>query len=650
MWRAPRWLGLLGIALVGCGAPAQVRAPDGAALPSVARGAAEAPPSPAKSERPARTAAWLHLDDPATLVLALSALKGSSGGGGSLGPKEEELTAYLETIDLKRPIDAAVSLHKKKDTDVAVRLSFRDSKAFFKLLGAEFTLREEGDRIRMAKKGGSDLEAKPDDENANEVIVCEFDPPARTSDTAVCGTAHGVELFRDWLRTSPRPESSRAKHPLVHVDVFAAALRKRFARELSELAGGDASGGDASGGDVDTKRKESEELRRFAEDAESASFELAREGLSVAFSAELVLRSQTSTSVKDLLSPTNDGAPLEAFSRMSEDTSAAVFSPGGGPLPRWVDQLTTSEAKSTPEPARGKLNAAGASLAKLFGRPFAAAYGVHVERAKAAVAAIRTAKDPSKEKKVLDKALDGHGVLATATDIATVERTVRQLIAADVATEAAKPKPKLGPKDPRPTPPTTHLVRVAAARFGLPKGSFFVDETKAEFSLREAMDGAKEKGKPALPKMKTESTLFVPEGPGTTWAFLGDEERVLVESAKRTLAAPPSARTVDPMLRQPGVIVGGYLSSFVGAFAMHSLTSAFAPGGLHEDLVELEKDLTAPRLPIPFVLMAQRRGEGGVLRFETKGDAEAFKIVGEHLGFVGAGAALLVYALLLAAP
>jgi hypothetical protein len=636
-----------------------VRAPDGVALPPVPRVAAEAPPAAAKAERPARTAAWLHVEDPATLVLALSALKSSSAGA-SLGPKEEELAAYLDTIDLKRPIDAAVSLHKKKDTDVAVRLSFRDSKAFFKLLAAELTLREEGDRIRMAKKGGSDLEAKPEDENANDVIVCEFDPPARTSDTAVCGTAHGVELFRDWLRTSPRPESRgasrgtlgggggsapdreapRAKHPLVRVDVFAAALRKRFARELAEPKAGDA----------DDKREDSEELRRFAEDAESASFELGREGLSVAFSAELVLRSRTSTSVKDLLSPTNDGPPPEAFSRMSEDTSAALFSPGGGPLPRWVEQVMSSESKSTPEAARGKLSVAGGSLAKLFGRPFAAAYGVHVERAKAAVAAIRTAKDPSKEKKVLDKALDGHGVLATATDIATVERTVRELIAADVASEAGKAKPKPGPKEPKPPPPTTHAVRAAAARYGLPKGSFFVDETKAEApSLREAMDPAG-KGKPSAPKMKTEATLFVPEGQGTTWAFLGDEERVLVESAKRALATPASSRAVDPMLRQPGVIVGGYLSSFVGAFAMHSLTSAFAPGGLHDDLVELEKDLTAPRLPIPFVLTAQRRGEGGVLRFETKGEAEAFKIVGEHLGFVGAGAALLVYALLLAGP
>jgi hypothetical protein len=193
-------------------------------------------------------------------------------------------------------------------------------------------------------------------------------------------------------------------------------------------------------------------------------------------------------------------------------------------------------------------------------------------------------------------------------------------------------------------------VRAAAARYGLPKGSFFVDETKAELSFREAMEGAAGKGKPPGPKMKTEPTLFVPEGQGTTWVFLGDEERVLVESAKRALAAPPSTRTVDPMLRQPGVIVGGYLSSFVGAFAMHSLTSAFGSSGLHDDLVELEKDLTAPRLPIPFVLTAQRRGEGGVLRFETKGEAEAFKIVGEHLGFVGAGAALLMYALLLAGP
>lgn len=619
---------LLGAVLfIACGGAPAIRAPDAplAIPPSPALAARPAAPAP----RPEKTSLWLHIEDPSMLVLMFSALTDSAK---SAGVPTDEYSAILETVDLGRPIDAALSLHKKNDLDAAVRVSFRDSKAFFKLLSEKFTLREEGDRIRIAKQNGAaDLDAKPDDENANDVVVCEFE--ARAADTAVCGTAHGVELFRDWLRTSPRPpsETQRSKSPIVQAVVYAASLRHWLERELSDVAGDDAD--DAS------------ELRRVVEDADSLALELGRNGLSIAFSAEAHFRASTSTVVKDLLTPMNAGDAPEAFSRLSEETSAALFSPGGGPLPRWVKQLMDS-GRSTPDAARAKTDAASVTLSALARRPFAAAYGVHLDRAKAAVAAVRAAKDPAKEKKILEQALDTYGTFALSVDVATVERAARELIAAEAAAEAAKAKlepTRRGVPAALPARTKSTTVRIAASNLGLPKGSFFVDETKPDDS------GASAKVK----KTKVESTLFVPGAGPITWGFLGDDEKTLVESAKKVstplkVAAPP----LDPILRQPGVIVAGYLSSQVGAFAMHSLTSALSSqGSPTDDLAELEKDLSARRLPIPFALTAQKRAEGGVVRFEAQGQPEAFKTVAEHLGGIGAGTiALVFYALLMAGP
>jgi hypothetical protein len=423
--------------------------------------------------------------------------------------------------------------------------------------------------------------------------------------------------------------------PLVQLTFYAAALRERFAAELAPRRSGE---GDSAGAEGDWTG----ELRRFAEDADSVSFEVARDGLSLVVSAELALRSQTSSAVRDLLAPAHPGPPPPAFFSLAEDASVAAFSPGGGPLPRWIEGLILAEGRSLPEGARAKVTAAGTAVAALLGRPFAASYGVHVERAKAAVVAIRSGKEPAKARKALDQALEGHGVVATSTDVATVERTARAVIAA----EAASATPTPGPKAPSPAPGTTRAVRAAAAGLGLPRGSFFLDETKVDPAPREATGKGERRG----PRMKTESTLLVPQG-DATWAFLGDEERGLVDSAKRTLSAPPPARAVDPLLRRPGLILGGYVSSFAGAFAMRGLTSAFfASGAPNDDLVELEKELSAPRLPIWFALTAARRGEGGVARLESKGDVEAFKRVAAKSGVAAAGLALLVYALVLAGP
>lgn len=621
---------LLGaLLLVACGGAAPVRAPD-VPLPVVPRASVEPPAPAAPATRPDNTSLWVHLEDPATLMLMLAALKDNAR---SFGVPTDDYTALLDTIDLARPIDAAVSLHKKKDIDAAVRLSFRDSKAFFRLLGRQFTLREEGDRIRIAAKdGASDLDAKPDDQNANDVVICEFE--ARASDTAVCGTAHGVELFRDWLRTNPRPtaETKRSRSPIVQAVVYASGVRKLLERELADVTGDGA--------------EDLTELHRVLDDADSLTLELGREGLSITFSAEAQFRSTTSNVVKDLLTPMSAQAAPEAFFQLSEEPSAALFSPGGGPIPGWVRQLMDSD-KQTPEAARAKTDAASVTLSRLAARPFAAAYGVHIDRAKAAVAAVRAAKDPAKEKKLLDKALDAYGTFALSVDVATVERTAREVLAAMPKADA-RPLGKSAPAELK----SAYALRVAAPKLGLPKGSFFIDETKPDYGI--SLVGTRTLASAsAKPKTKVESTLFVAGTAATTWGLLGDDEKTLVESAKTLLAAPSKrAVALDPLLQQPGTVLAGYLSSQVGAFAMHSLTSSLSShGSLNDDLAELEKDLSAPRLPIPFALTANKRGEGGVVRFETRGQPEAFKTVAEHLGGMTTGAvALMVYALMLAGP
>src|SRR5207237_568031 len=119
----------------------------------------------------------------------------------------------------------------------------------------------------------------------------------------------------------------------------------------------------------------------------------------------------------------NAEAPNDAFRRVWKDTSAAVFFSGGGAAPSWVEQLLGKDDASA------KRKAAVATIARVFQKPVVAGYGIRADRARAALAAVRTAKDPEKATRALEEALEAYTIAGGAIDIASVETAVKDLAA-----------------------------------------------------------------------------------------------------------------------------------------------------------------------------------------------------------------------------
>ena len=101
-------------------------------------------------------------------------------------------------------------------------------------------------------------------------------------------------------------------------------------------------------------------------------------------------------------------------------------------------------------------------------------------------------------------------------------------------------------------------------------------------------------------------------------------------------------RAQSTLFQRKGIVVEGYLSSLVGAFAMHRYSmSSPIPSDV---LADIEHDLASPRLEMPFVVTTVKEGNGGTVAFELRGERDAFKVLGEHAGFGGgSGVSLLVY-------
>jgi hypothetical protein len=103
------------------------------------------------------------------------------------------------------------------------------------------------------------------------------------------------------------------------------------------------------------------------------------------------------------------------------------------------------------------------------------------------------------------------------------------------------------------------------------------------------------------------------------------------------------------MFERTGIALAGYLSTLVGAFTMHRVTlGSPAGGGPAAVLTEIEHDLASPRLELPFVVTTEKKGEGGTVAIEMRGERDAFKMLGEHAGLGGgSGLGILVYAAML---
>jgi hypothetical protein len=264
-----------------------------------------------------------------------------------------------------------------------------------------------------------------------------------------------------------------------------------------------------------------------------------------------------------------------------------------------------------------------AALGKSFAHPVVAGYGLRTERVRAAIAAVRSGKDPDKAPRELERALEADVVVGVTMDIAAAERLVKDLAAARVAEDGGVPHgattKKLPPK---------WATRAAPGALALPKGSFFLDDRT---------------------NVVTEPTLFVPDG-ATTWVLDGPDDAACTETAKRLLAVKPPAGKDDALFARAGVVVAGYVSPLAFALPMHRLTLGMpsAGGAGTSALADLERDLAAAKTALPFVVAVQKRDDGGMATFEIRGHRAAFQTAFEHVGGVlGGGVAFfLAYAVM----
>jgi hypothetical protein len=563
---------VIAMLVAGCGGATPARPVESGALVVKPATPPPKPPAPAAPERPAEVAAWLHIDDPDAVLDVLGML------GSSQAMAMPMVLPWLELVDTRQPIDVVMidDDEKTKDAGIAARLSLRDTRAMVDKLRGELDVMEEGKRIHVRKHGR--------DEDA---LVCDLGS-TRGPDVAICGTPHTLERVGDWLETAPLPspeESARVgkASPLLRAVIYAAPFARKETKDASD-----------------------EKIVSFLRDAKSLAIELGRDGSGLAFAATARFTTRQSKLAAEIFEPANVELPNEAFYRVWQETSAAAFFVGGGALPKWAPSFFDAD-----DPNQAK---AAERIAKAAQKPFVVGYGVRLDRARTALAAVRTAKDPEKAMQALTNALDSYSIGALAMDIADAEALAKDLGALKNTT-----KP----------PPFKH--RVAPAALGLPKGSFFTDlVTNAN----------------AKPKPTVETTLYFASS-GSTWMVTGPDDAACVDTAKKMLVTKAPKIEEDALFKRKGVVAAGYLSSLVGAFALHRFTIGFGSltgnGASTAVLAEIEKDLALKRMPLPFVVTAQRQGDGGIATFEVRGERDAFQVIGEHVGStIGTGLGFIV--------
>lgn len=603
---------VLATTALSCGGSPPVRTPDRtlaiAPAPPVAARATE----PLAPKRPDTVAAWLHIDDPDALLDLL----------GAVGPQaqqqtwSQEILPFLEALDLQRPVDGVlVALGGKHDVEPVVRVHLRDARGLVDRLAGELEVREDGDRIHVRDKHDHDEENE--DGKSKDLFVCDFTGSGR--DVAVCGTAKGVDAVIDWLRTDPSPRdedgvATTSGAPLARFIGYGEGARKMFKKELDGDRGGDS------------------EVRAVLADARLLSFVLVRDGKRLGLSGTLKLDAARSDFTRDLVEPPNAGGVPAAFDRVSQDTSAAVFVPGGGAVPKWMAELVASSEPTygVPDATKERVNAAAKALGEAFKKPAVLGYGVRLDKARGALASVRAAtKDQEKAVRALEDALEPQMTYALSLDVATAEKLMRELGAAWTAVSQEHERQSAGSGSVYPHP--KFAVRPAPAKWGLPKGSFFFDETKADW-----VHVASTPGGGTAPKTKTEYTLHVQDG-ALVWGITCVDEKVCVEGAKKILGSgAPAKREPDELFQRKGILCAGYFSSLMGALSLHHHTLANASGpALADALAEIERDLAAPRMVLPFVLTTAKAGDGGTLSFEIRGERDAFRILGEHVGISG---------------
>lgn len=573
---------------------------------------------PVTVARPENVLAWIRLDDP-DAILDLAGVSAPTIGG---SPMLSVLLPFYESIDTHRPIDIVVLAagRRARDVEVAVQFGLRDAKGFFRAVGKDHDVVEKGDRVivrTQAPRGDEE-----EDGEGEVVMVCELAGTA--AERATCGSEAAMGSIAEWLRVGPEPRAEDSVRTGKGGAVGRAVLYGNALRKILDARA--------------HRREDSTEKAffDFLEDVDVVSLDLAREGneLSMVFGARL--RSAGSLVAQQMLAKPNDDKPGDPFFRFWQGGSSVVFIPGGGALPTWTALLADSFGSRLPD-GGGDADPSNAAKAvgKILEKPVTVGYGVRLDHAKAALAAVRTAKDPYKAMEALERALAPYLVYAVSVEPAVAERALR-----DVATSWSSSSEEYERKYSTSYPGTRYAVRTAPSKLGLPKGSFFFDETSPDW--RHSTGG------PAGVKTKTEHIVHVPVG-NVTWGLTCADEKTCVEGAKKLLAptgASPVKRPLDKLFERKGIAFAGYLSSLVGAFTMHRVSLGTPSGGVPNDvLTEIEHDLASPRLELPFVVTAEPAAEGGTVALEMRGERDAFKMLGEHVGFGnGAGLGILVYA------
>lgn len=647
---APWVLSVLLLAVVACGGRggAVSKAPLGG-LPAkeAAGGGGEA-----AARRPANTVAWVHVEN----LLAWGLLFGVDPAKAAESDTLKSAGEIVAVLDLSRPADAAASMSEGDETaDWAAVVPVQDTGRFLQAARKEYDVAEKKSRYTLTKKkkkpdGDGDPSdpsaAPPPDDGAGKPkakekekeLVCELhDKPAPT---AVCGSPRGLADLAPWLRTGPKLPGVD-----MSVEVYMRPLRRTLHDAIAKSADTKAAAVDPSAPPPtptsDDDKKSAAALERALDDFEKLSLGLEAKGKEVHFSTRATFRSAESEWTKHLFASTSPVGNPELLYRLTEGSSAAFYSAGGGPLVKllgsmdWFDKL--------PEAEKPRAKAAQAQAVALLERPWAAGYGVDVAAVKKVLAEHKTAKDAAAWQKSLSKAIDGYAFFALTADVAAFEKLAKELVRAADLDAKQPPKGAAAPSHSvARTPPAPKAFRAAPAGLGLPKGSFFVDETK------EVVEGPEldpKTHKPNTKKVRRTAPTMLAVGEGAqTFVVAGlDDDRAYAGAAKRILGRKPEPREMDPYFRQGGLVLGGEVTTLIGAFASHEIGMAFKPSMSAEDrdklVADLEGDL-AQRLVIPFALAVERRGPGGMVSFDVRGEAAAFRTLGEHAA-AGLGLAAL---------
>lgn len=613
------------------------------------------PAVPVVVPRPASLTAWVHVENVLSWATMFGRHASDAESDEDAASKEETAKSFMElasVFDFSRPTDGALAVRGKSAYDFAAVLPIRDKDRFLEYLAKDSEVLENKSRYVLKKheveapepeddgststsppspSAPSKKKKKPAQDDPRDEVSCEI---SGTPLVAICGNERGLSELAPWLRTGPRPERGD-----VALELDAAPLRKILQQELepspSDGAVVDPSATpDPFGKSLDDMfNRWTKNALGFASELERVTFYATKKSDDLDFSLAASFVTVESAWVSPLFAKPADPSSPQLLEKLTENASAAVYSQGGGPL---ADAMSTIGSWSTLPPAEeAKAKALMDELRAISMKPLGAAYGVDLPEVTRALAAYRSTKDPKKAQKALERAIDGYGVFAASTDVTSAQRLMKE---AARLFEVQEKSTRSGASAPKKKNATSSTFRTASAALGLPRGAFFLDETK---TVEEGTGKKKTSKRVTAPEM-----LVVGDGTFTYFLVGLPDDATFASRAKEIVARrPASGAAKSPYADRKGLLLGGQLTSLVGAFASHEVSlridetqSEEARKKLADDL---DRDVAAPRLVIPFALTSERRGSGGRVAFEIRGSSKAFVSVGEH-AFSGLGALALI--------